>query len=88
MSLLARLRAQVESGSNVDAVMASQVKSLFWKDKVPVSQQLGRWRSDLIARSIGRLLEAERQMKAPGAAGAAAVDEELFAICRQAARLR
>ncbi|HEY1605206.1 MAG TPA: DNA polymerase III subunit delta [Allosphingosinicella sp.] len=88
MSLLARLRAQVESGSNVDAVMASQGKSLFWKDKVPVSQQLGRWRSDLIARSIGRLLEAERQMKAPGAAGAAAVDEELFAICRQAARLR
>ncbi|MDB5691423.1 MAG: holA [Alphaproteobacteria bacterium] len=88
MILLARLRAQVESGDSVDAVMASQGKSLFWKDKVPVSQQLGRWRSDLIARSIGRLLEAERQMKAPGAVGAAAVDEELLAICRQAARLR
>ncbi|MEA3002461.1 MAG: polymerase subunit delta [Sphingomonadales bacterium] len=88
MNLLARLRAQVERGNSVDAVMVSQGKSLFWKDKVPVSQQLGRWRSDLLARSIGRLLEAERQMKASGAVGAAAVDEELFAICRQAARLR
>jgi DNA polymerase-3 subunit delta len=68
--------------------MASQGKSLFWKEKAPVSQQLGRWRSDLIAKSIGRLLEAERQVKASGAVGAAAVDEELFAICRQAARLR
>ena len=88
MTLLARLRAQVERGNSVDAVMASAGKSLFWKEKGAVSQQLGRWRSDLIARSIGRLLEAERQVKASGALGPAAVDEELFAICRQAARLR
>jgi DNA polymerase-3 subunit delta len=88
MSLLARLRAEVERGSSVDAVMASQGKSLFWKEKSSISRQVGHWRSDLIAKSIGRLLEAERQVKAPGAVGAAAVDEELFAICRQAARLR
>ncbi|HEX4738228.1 MAG TPA: DNA polymerase III subunit delta [Allosphingosinicella sp.] len=88
MSLLARLRAEVERGNSVDAVMASQGKSLFWKEKPSVSQQVGRWRSDVIARSIGRLLEAERQMKAAGAIGASAVDEELFAIARQAARLR
>ena len=61
---------------------------MFWKEKGSISTQLGRWRSDLIARSIGRLLEAERQVKASGALGTAAVDEELFAICRQAARLR
>lgn len=88
MTLLARLRAEVESGNSVDAVMASSGKSLFWKEKGAISKQLGRWRSDLIARSIGRLLEAERQVKASGSLGAAAVDEELFAICRQAARLR
>jgi DNA polymerase-3 subunit delta len=88
MSLLARLRAEVERGNSVDAVMASHGKSLFWKEKAPISQQLGRWRSELIAKSIGRLLEAERQVKAPGALGAPAVDEELFAICRQAARLQ
>jgi DNA polymerase-3 subunit delta len=88
MTLLARLRAEVEGGNSVDAVMASQGKPLFWKEKPAVSQQLGRWRGDLLAKSVSRLLEAERRVKAPGGLGAAAVDEELFVICRQAARLR
>jgi DNA polymerase-3 subunit delta len=88
MLLLAGLRAQVEAGSSVDSVMASQGKSIFWKEKDSVARQLGRWRSDLLAKSVERLLEAERQMKASGSLGATAVDEELFAICRQAARLR
>jgi DNA polymerase-3 subunit delta len=88
MSLLARLRAQVERGSSPDAVMASQGKSLFWKEKDSIGRQLSRWRSDALARSVSRLLEAERQVKASGGLGPTAVDEELFAICRQAARLR
>jgi DNA polymerase-3 subunit delta len=88
MALLARLRAEVEAGNSISSVMASAGKSLFWKEKDGIAQQLGRWRSDLLAKSVGRLLEAERQVKAPGALGAAAVNEELFAICRQAARLR
>jgi DNA polymerase-3 subunit delta len=88
MALLARLRAEVERGNSVDAVMASHGKSLFWKDKLSVTQQLRRWRSDLLAKCVGRLVEAERQLKAPGGLGPTAVDEELFAICRQAARLR
>jgi DNA polymerase III subunit delta len=87
MSLLARLRAQIERGNSSDAVMASQGKSLFWKDKESVGRQLGRWRSDALARSVSRLVEAERQMKASGGLGPTAVDEELFAICRQAARM-
>jgi DNA polymerase-3 subunit delta len=87
MSLLARMRAQVEAGSSADAVMASQGKSLFWKEKPAVTRQLGRWRSDLLAKSVARLVDAERQLKASGGLGPTAVDEELFAICRQAARL-
>lgn len=88
MTLLAKLRAEVERGNSVDAVMASQGKAVFWKEKNAVAQQLARWRSDLLAKSVGRLLDAERQVKAPGGLGPVAVDEELFAICRQAARLR
>ena len=88
MTLLARLRAEVDRGNSVDAVMASQGKSLFWKEKPVIAQQLARWRSELLAKSVGRLLEAERQVKASGGLGPTAVDEELFAICRQAARLR
>lgn len=88
MLLLSGLRAQVEAGNSVDSVMASQGKSIFWKEKDAVARQLARWRSDLLAKSVERLLEAERQMKASGSLGATAVDEELFTICRQAARLR
>jgi len=89
MSLLTRLRAEVEAGNSVAAVMASPAaKSIFWKEKDTIAAQLGRWRSDLLAKSLSRLLEAERQVKAPGGLGPIAVDEELFAICRQAARLR
>lgn len=88
MSLLARLRAEVERGSSVSAVMASQGKAIFWKEKDAVAAQLSRWRSELLAKGMSRLLDAERQVKAPGGLGALAVDEELFAICRQAARLR
>ena len=88
MSLLARLRAEVERGNSVAAVMASQGKSIFWKEKDAVALQVQRWRSDLLAKAMGRLLEAERQVKAPASVGPVAVDEELFAICRQAARLR
>lgn len=88
MSLLSRLRAQVERGNSPDAVMASQGKSLFWREKESIARQLSSWRSEALARSVSRLLEAERQVKASGGLGPRAVDEELFAICRQAARLR
>jgi DNA polymerase-3 subunit delta len=88
MALLARLRAEVEQGSSVSAVMASSGKSLFWKEKDSIGAQLGRWRADLLAKCVSRLIEAERQVKAAGGIGPLAADEELFAICRQAARLR
>jgi DNA polymerase-3 subunit delta len=68
--------------------MASQGRALFWKEKPAVAKQLGRWRADLLAKSVSRLVAAERQLKASGGLGPTAIDEELFAICRQAARLR
>jgi DNA polymerase-3 subunit delta len=88
MTLLSRLRAEVDCGRSIDTVMASRGKALFWREKPAITQQLRGWRSDMLAKSVGRLLEAERQAKASGGLGAAAVDEELFAICRQAARMR
>lgn len=88
LGLLAKLRAEVDQGNSVSAVMASSGKSLFWKDKDTVGAQLGRWRSDLIAKSMSRVMDVQRQVMSPGGLGPLAVDEELFAICRQAARLR
>ena len=88
MALLARLRAEVEQGASPAAVMTSAGKSLFWKEKPSVEKQLRRWKSGLIAKAVQRLSDAERQLKASGGPGPVAADEELFAICRQAARLR
>ena len=68
--------------------MASAGKSLFWKEKDKVELQVARWRSDLLAKAVGRLIEAERALMAPGGPGIVAADAELFALCRQAARLR
>ncbi len=88
LALLARLRAEVEQGNSVAAVMASSGKSLFWKEKPSISKEIGRWRSDLIARAVGRLIEAERDVMRPGGPGIVAAEASMFAICRQAARLR
>ena len=88
MTLLSRLRAELERGGSPETVMATHGKSVFFKEKAAVAEQLVRWRPPLIARSIGRLAEAERQAKASGGAGIAAVNETLFAIARQAQRLR
>ena len=88
MALLARLRAEVEQGASPAAVMASSGKSLFFKEKDSIEKQLRRWRGDLIAKAMTRLADAERQVKTSGGVGPIAADAELFAICRQAARLR
>ena len=53
-----------------------------------IEAQLRRWPSDLLAKAIARLAEAERQVKSSGGVGPIAADVELFAVCRQAARLR
>lgn len=86
--LLARLRAEVERGAAVGAVMAAQGKAIFWKEKDAVAAQLARWSAALLAKLVGRLTEAERRVKASAGLGPLAAEEELFAICRQAMRLR
>lgn len=86
--LLARLRAEVDKGSSPSAVMASQGRAVHFSEKDVVGRQLARWRSYLIAKGVSRLAEAELKLMSPGAVGPIAVDEEFFAIARQAARLR
>ena len=44
MTMLARLRAEVERGKSVGAVMASAGKSIFFKEQGAVQAELGRWR--------------------------------------------
>ena len=88
LALLARLRAEVDQGRSVDDVMASSGKAIFWKEQGIVAAQLARWRSDLIAKAMSRVMEVQRLVMSSGGPGTIVVDEELFAICRQAARLQ
>ncbi len=88
MALLARLRADVENGTTVASVMASQGKGIFWKEKDAVGAQVGRWKAADIVRAEVRLLAAERALKASGSHGPVLAAEAMFAICRQAARTR
>ncbi|HEY0115912.1 MAG TPA: DNA polymerase III subunit delta [Allosphingosinicella sp.] len=84
--LLARLRVRVEQGQSTSGVMASQGKSLFWKEKDAVERQLGAWPADRLARCLSRLLAAERDVKKAGSLGTLAADTELMAVARQASR--
>ncbi len=88
MVLLAKLRADVESGAAVASVMASHGKGIFWKEKDAVAAQVSRWKAADIARAEARLLAAERALKASGSHGPVLAAEALFTICRQAGRTR
>jgi DNA polymerase-3 subunit delta len=88
MTMLARLRAEVERGKSVGAVMASAGKSIFYKEQGAVQAELGRWRAETLAKAISRLIEAERQIMMAGGPGPIAAEAELLAIARQAARRR
>lgn len=88
MTMLARLRAEVERGKSVGAVMASAGKAIFWKEQEAVQAELGRWRAETLAKGISRLIEAERQIMSSGGPGPIAAEAELLTIARQAARRR
>lgn len=86
--LLAKLRAEVESGNSAQTVIAKAGRAIFWKEKAVVTDQLQRWPSDALAIAIGRANEAERMVKSSGGPGLLAANDELFAIARKARALR
>jgi DNA polymerase III subunit delta len=83
---LAHLRAQVADGDSIERVMETAGRAIFWKEKEEIKSELRRWTPQGLATAIGRLAEAERQVKSSGYPGHALVEEELLAISRFAAR--
>ena len=84
--LLSKLRTDVEQGRSPASVVEAQGKSLFWKEKGSVEQQLGRWDAVTLARCLSRLQAAERDVKKSAGLGPLAAEAELLAIARQAKR--
>lgn len=85
---LAPLRARIERGESVDAVMTSMGKSLFWKDKALMQRFLSIWSADRLAAMLGRTVALERAILFSDAPPIAALEEELVTIARAAGRRR
>jgi DNA polymerase-3 subunit delta len=85
---LAPLRAKVEQGSSVDAVLTSMGKALFWKDKPLMQRLLSGWSAERIAQLMERSSALERGAMLSDQPPVAALGEELVTIARAAGRRR
>lgn len=86
--MLAPLRARIERGESVSAVMTSMGKSLFWKDKPLIERLLASWSADRLAEAASRVSALERQIMLRPLADEAALGETLVTLARAAGRGR
>jgi DNA polymerase-3 subunit delta len=85
---LAGMRARVEQGQSIDAVMTSMGKALFWKDKGLMQQLLSGWSAERLAHMLERSAALEKAIIFSDEPPVAALAEELTAIARAARRRR
>ena len=85
---LAGLRAKIEAGQSVDAVMTSVGKALFWKDKSLMQRLLSGWSSERLAAMLERTAALEKAIIFSDEPPVAALEEELVTIARAAQRRR
>jgi DNA polymerase III subunit delta len=85
---LAGLRARIEGGESVDAVMTSIGKALFWKDKGLMQQLLSGWSSERLAAMLERSSALEKTIFFSDEPPVAALEEELVTIARAARQRR
>jgi DNA polymerase-3 subunit delta len=85
--MLAPVRARIDQGERIDAVMTSMGKALFWKDKAKIHAMLSKWRSDDLATVASRVGILERSLIFSPAPEMQALGEELIAIARKARSL-
>jgi DNA polymerase-3 subunit delta len=79
---MAPIRARVERGEAVGAVMASMAKSMFWRDKELLGPLLETWDAKGIETLFDRASKLERQLMLAGTPASEALGEELVAIAR------
>jgi len=84
--MLAPLRARVERGESVDAVLTSMGKALFWRDKDEVKRMLSAWSAQRLASAAERVARLERRLFLSPAPADADLGETLIAIARAARR--
>lgn len=85
--LLAELRGLSGSGS-IEPALARMGKAVFFKEQDAVRRAASRWDAPGLATAIARLAEAGRAAMRAGGPGGIAIDVELGALARAAARRR
>jgi DNA polymerase-3 subunit delta len=85
--MLAPLRARIERGERIDAVMTSSGRPLFFKEKSKVGRMLQKWRAQDLATVAERAGKLERSLMFTPAPDREALGEELLAIARKARSL-
>ena len=86
--MLAPIRARVERGERIDAVMTSMGKALFWKDKPLIQRLLSAWPAERLAEAASRVSSLERQIMLRPLDDEAALGETLVGMARAAGRGR
>lgn len=84
--MLAPLRARIETGERVDAVMTSMGKALFWKDKPVVQKMLVQWSAERLAEAARRVGELEMQLMFSDVSDEAALGQTLVSFARVGSR--
>ena len=85
--MLAPLRARIERGERIDAVMTSSGRPLFFKEKSKVGRMLQKWIAQDLATVAERAGKLERSLMFTPAPDREALGEELLAIARKARSL-
>ena len=85
--MLTPMRARIERGERLDAVMTSAGRSLFWKDKAKIHRMLAKWGAEDLATAAERAGKLERSLMFTRAPDREALGEELLAIARKARSL-
>jgi DNA polymerase-3 subunit delta len=85
--MLAPIRARIERGERLDAVMTSTGRTLFSSEKAKVQRMLAKWSAGELAKAADRIGKLERALMFTATPEREALGEELLAIARKARRL-
>ena len=85
LAQLVLLRIDVDAGDTPAAVVESQGKSIFWKEKPFIIKALSLWSQPALAAAMGDILAAERAVKASGSLADLGAQHLLLDLTRRAA---
>jgi DNA polymerase-3 subunit delta len=84
LATLAEMRADLNRGEPVDAVMKRH--RVFFREEAATARSLRRWTPAMLAEALARVRAAERAVMAPGNAGSIMAEEPILALARAVGR--